>query len=226
MIRIRPLPGPPLDPSGYDLICVSSPNSVASMFERLAAGGRDARSLAGAKLAAIGPGTARALAEHGVTADIVPTRFVAEGLVEALAGVSVTRALIARALHARDVLPQALRELGVEVDVLDLYDTIAEPLSAEALAQARAADYITFTSSSTVRHFLGAIAATTSGDSADSAPERPAVDARIVSIGPATSATLREHGLEPQVEAERHDIAGIIDALLGDAAPGAADGGR
>jgi len=217
VIRIRALPGPPLDPSGYELICVTSPNGVECLFERLAAGGRDARSLAGAKLAAIGPGTARALAAHGVTADIVPRRFVAEGLVEALEGVPVGRALVAHALQARDVLPAALRERGAEVDVLALYDTIAEPLSAEALAAARAADYVTFTSSSTVRYFLQAIAGAGPGGSA---PARLPGGARIVSIGPATSATLREHGLEPHLEAEQHDIAGIIDALLGDAALG------
>jgi uroporphyrinogen III methyltransferase / synthase len=233
VIRTRSLPGPPLDPAPYDLICLTSPNGVGSLFERLAAGGRDARSLAGARVAAIGPGTARALEEHGVSADIVPKRFVAEGLVEALEGIAVERALIARALKARDVLPDALRARGASVDVIDLYDTIAEPLSADVLAEARRADYITFTSSSTVRYFLQAVSATADGTAGDAAAndgngtvQRLPASVQVVSIGPATSATLREHGLEPDVEAERHDIGGIIESLLAHAVSGADDGRR
>ena len=205
-IRIRPLPGPALDPTPYDLICLTSPNGVEAFFERLASGGRDARSLAGARVAAIGPGTARALAAHGIAADVLPERFVAESLVEALAELPVKRALVARAQEARDVLPDALRARGASVDVLALYETLAEPLSARALAAARTADYITFTSSSTVRFFLEAAG----GDSALSPTTR------VVSIGPVTSETLREHGLEPHVEAARHDVDGTIEALLGD----------
>jgi uroporphyrinogen III methyltransferase/synthase len=218
VIRIQPLAAggtglqpPPLDLSPYDLVCLTSPNGVAQLFERLAQSGRDpadARALAGARVAAIGPGTARALAEHGITADIVPERYVAESLVEALAELPVRHALVARAREARDVLPDALRARGAEVDVLELYETVAEPLSPPTLAAARAADYITFTSSSTVRFFLQA-----AGGSANLSPAT-----RIVSIGPVTSATLREHGLEPDVEAGDHDIDGLVAALLADAA--------
>ncbi len=214
VIRTRTLPGPPLDPAGYDLVCLTSANGVEALFERLAAGGRDARSLSAARIAAIGPGTARALAAHGVLAVVVPERFVAESLVEALADVAVTRALIARAREARDVLPDALRERGAEVDVLALYDTVAEPLSGQALTDARTADYITFTSSSTVRFFLEAAGA--GSGPRDGGPL--AAETRIVSIGPVTSETLREHGLEPHVEAERHDVDGVLDALVADAA--------
>ncbi|HWJ51223.1 MAG TPA: uroporphyrinogen-III C-methyltransferase [Solirubrobacteraceae bacterium] len=205
-IRVRPLDGPPLDPSPYDLICLTSPNGVHALFDRLAESGLDARSLAGATVAAIGPGTARALAEHGIAADVVPERFVAEALVEALVDTPVELALVARAREARDVLPDALRARGAEVDVLALYETVAEPLTPAALQAAREADYVTFTSSSTVRFFLQAAG----GDAGFS----PAT--RIVSIGPVTSETLREHGLQPDVEAERHDIDGMIAALLMD----------
>jgi uroporphyrinogen III methyltransferase / synthase len=213
VIRIQPLPGPPLDPSPYDLLCVTSANGVSALFDRLAAGGRDARALSGTQVAAIGPGTAGALAAHGITADVVPERFVAEALVEALAGLPVGRALIARASQARDVLPDALRARGAEVDVLAVYETLVEPLSAEKLAAARAADYITFTSSSTVRFFLQA--ADTTGAGAGLSPHT-----RIVSIGPVTSETLREHGLEPDVEASSHDVDGLLRALLADASAG------
>jgi len=211
VIRIRTLPGPAFDPSPYDLICVTSPNGVAGLFERLAAGGRDARSLAGARVAAIGPGSARALADRGVAADVLPERFVAEGLVEALAGQPVHRALIARAASARDELPDALRARGAQVDVLDLYETLVEPLSPESLSQAQAADYITFTSGSTVRYFLEAAGNRQAG--AGLSPQT-----RIASIGPVTSATLREHGLTADIEASQHDIDGLLEAIMADAA--------
>jgi uroporphyrinogen III methyltransferase/synthase len=204
-IRIVPLDGPAPELSRYDLVCLTSPNGVRLLFDRLAAAGLDARALAGARVAAIGPGTARALREHGVIADVVPETFVAEGLVEALADFPVQRALIARAAEARDVLPDALRERGAEVEVMTLYETVAEPLSEAAMAAARGADYVTFTSSSTVRYFL---------DSIDGALP-PGV--RLVSIGPVTSEALRERGLEPHVEASRHDIDGLLDALVADA---------
>jgi len=211
VIRIRPLPGPPLDLAPYDLICLTSASGVDVLFERLTAGGQDARALAGARVAAIGPATARALAGRAITADVVPAQSVAEALVAALEEIPVSRALVARARTARDVLPDALRARGAEVDVLDLYETVVEPLSAEALARAQGADYITFTSSSTVRFFLEA--ADRGGAQADLSP-RP----RIVSIGPVTSATLREHGLAADVEASRHDIDGVLEALLADVA--------
>jgi uroporphyrinogen III methyltransferase / synthase len=205
-IRIVPREVEVPDLSSHDLVCLTSPNGVRLLFERLAADGRDARALAGATVAAIGPGTARALREHGIVADVVPEKFVAEGLIEALAGRDVRRALVARAAEARDVLPDALRERGAEVDVLALYDTVAERLDDEALTALGGASHVTFTSSSTVRFLLEAAG----GAGALGA-------ARLVSIGPVTSATLREHGLEPHVEAERHDIDGLVAALVADA---------
>jgi uroporphyrinogen III methyltransferase/synthase len=201
--------------SGYDLVCVTSPNGVHLLFAALAASGRDARALGGARVAAIGPATVRALAEHGVIADVVPESFVAEALTEALAGAPVRRALIARARQARDVLPDALRERGAQVDVLDLYETVAEPLDAPTLASARDCDYITFTSSSTVNFFLQA-----AGGESGLAPHT-----RVVSIGPVTTATLREHGIPVHIEAGRHDVDGVVAAVLADAtATGARDG--
>ena len=85
-------------------------------------------------MAVIGPGTARALADHGIRADVVPERFVAESLVQALEALPVKRALIVRASEARDVLPDALRARGAEVEVLPVYETVAEPLAEQALA--------------------------------------------------------------------------------------------
>jgi len=205
-IRIVPLKPALPHLARYDLVCLTSPNGVRLLFEAMADAGLDARALAGATVAAIGPGTAAALAQRGVMADVVPERFVAESLVAALRDVPVSHALIARAAAARDVLPDALRERGAEVDVLALYETVAEPLRDDQRAGVARADYITFTSSSTVTYFL------------QSAGRDAIGGARLISIGPVTSATLREHGLEPHVEAARHDIDGVIDALVDDAA--------
>jgi uroporphyrinogen III methyltransferase/synthase len=234
VIRTQPLPVPPLDLAPYDLVCFTSPNAVTELFDRFAQADapsldpatpperpapgpdatstahsfRDARAFAGSRVAAIGPGTAHALAEHGILADIVPERAVAESLVQALTDVPVAHALVARAKEAREEIPDALRARGAEVDVLALYETVAEPLSPRALAAAQNADYITFTSSSTVRFFLDA-----AGGSAGLSPAT-----RIVSIGPVTSATLREHSLEAHVEAAEHDVDGVVQALLTDVA--------
>jgi uroporphyrinogen III methyltransferase/synthase len=192
----------------YALVCLTSPNGVRLLFEAMGAAGLDTRALAGTTVAAIGPGTARALGAHGIAADVVPEKFVAEALVEALAEVDVTgrKVLVARAAEARDVLPDALRERGAEVDVVALYETVREQASDEAIEAAQNADYVTFTSSSTVRNLTEAL-----GDRFPS-------DARFVSIGPVTSEAVRAAGLQVHAEASRHDIDGLIEALLRDAA--------
>jgi uroporphyrinogen III methyltransferase/synthase len=199
-IRIEPLDVvvPPLDE--FDLICVTSPNGAEQLLERV----HDARALAGPTIAAIGPGTARALRERGIEADVVPERAIAESLIEALRDVPVKSALIARAQEARDVLPDALRERGAEVTILPLYRTVAEPLAPEARTAVLGADYATFTSASSAR-FFHAAAGTLSGP-------------RLVSIGPVTSDALRALGAEPDVEAPVHTPDGLVDALLDDAA--------
>jgi uroporphyrinogen III methyltransferase/synthase len=191
----------------YAVVCLTSPNGVRLLFEALRAAGRDARGLAGATVAAIGPGTAAALAERGIEADVVPERFVAEGLLDALAGIDVEgrRVLLARAAEARDVLPDGLRGRGAEVDDVALYQTVRDDPAADAVEAAAEADYVTFTSSSTVRNLTEAL-----GD-------RFPNGARVISIGPVTSAAAREAGLTVDAEAERHDIDGLIAALVADA---------
>jgi uroporphyrinogen III methyltransferase / synthase len=192
----------------YDLVCITSPNGANLLFDALTAAGRDARALAGATVAAIGPGTARALAAHGIATDVIPERFVAEALVEALADIEVEgkKVLVARAAEARDVLPDALKERGAEVDVVALYETVREAPDEKAIEAAQAADYVTFTSSSTVTNLTEAL-----GDRFPPA-------ARIVSIGPVTSESVRAADLEVAVEADPHDVTGLLAALLADAA--------
>jgi uroporphyrinogen-III synthase len=156
------------------------------------------RALHGVAVAAIGPATARALGARGIVADVVPAEAVSEGLLEALGDVGGRRVLIATAAGARDVLPDGLRERGAEVDVLHVYRTAPEDVDAAAV---RSADLVTFTSSSTVANLAAAMgAAGLDGVAA-------------ASIGPITSAALRERGVEPVVEADPHDVDGLVAAV-------------
>jgi len=191
-IRIEPLAfaAPAFD--RYDTVVVTSANGV----ELLLPG--DVRSLHGVTVAAIGPATARALRDRGVVPDVVPAEAVSESLLAALGDVAGRRVLVATAQGARDVLPDGLREGGAEVDVVHLYRTVPEPVDAEAV---RSADLITFTSSSTVASLAAVL-----GDGALNG-------LRAASIGPVTSAALREHGIEPAVEADPHTVDGLVAAV-------------
>ncbi len=201
-IRIVPLDGPAPDVGDYDLVCLTSPNGVRLLFERLARGrARRARAGRDAAVAAIGPGTAAALREprgdrrRGAGAVRRPRGWSRRWL-----DVPVERALVARAAEARDVLPDALRERGAEVDVRGAVRDgrrAARPTSSSPRVER--ADYVTFTSSSTV----AIPARRRSTAPCWSAP-------RLVSIGPVTSAALRERGLEParRGRAARHRRAG------------------
>jgi uroporphyrinogen III methyltransferase/synthase len=208
----------------YSLIVLTSPNGVRLLFEAMRNAGLDTRALgspekqqvgkggsspvenSGTTIAAIGPGTARALAKCGIRADIVPERFVAESLVEALAAVEVSgkKVLVARAAEARDVIPEHLEGRGAEVDVVALYETVREEPSAEAVEAAQSADYVTFTSSSTVHNLTEAL-----GD-------RFPKNVRVISIGPVTSEAARDAGLKVHVEATPHDIDGLVAGLVAD----------
>ena len=199
-IEPRPVPAELAQVGEYALVCVTSPNGASLLMDGLAEHGLDARALAGVTVAAIGPGTAGALAEHGIRADVVPPRSIAESLVEALEDTPVEgrRVMVARAAEARDVLPDALAGRGARGG-RGAPCTTPWPSRWTTPAARRwtAADYVTFTSSSTVRFLM---------EAAGSFPD----GARLVSIGPVTSATAREHGLEVHVEADaaRHRRAG------------------
>ncbi len=179
----------------YQWVVFTSPNGVARFFEEL----RDARSLAGVQVAAIGPVTAAALAERNVVADLVPGRFIAEALLEAMPP-GPGRVLIPRAEQARDVLPEGLAAAGWDVDVVPAYRTVACTPEPDAQARLSDAEAITFTSSSTVSNFVDAYGT-------DMVPEV------VATIGPITTATARNLGLEVVVEATEHTIGGLTAAL-------------
>jgi uroporphyrinogen III methyltransferase / synthase len=161
---------------------------------------------------AIGPATAERLARRGVRADLVPERFVAEGILDALAGTRLdgARALVARAAGSRPELVEGLEARGARVDEVLLYEAVPEPADAAVVAEALGADYLTFTASSTVRAFAGLLGHDDRARLADGGP-------RVVSIGPVTSATAREEGLRVDAEAGEHTIPGLVSALLADA---------
>jgi uroporphyrinogen III methyltransferase / synthase len=192
-IAIEPLPFGAPDLASYDIVCLTSANGVAALL----AG--DVRPLKGVTVAAVGRATAAAIAERGIVADVVAEQAVSESLVEALGDVAGRRVLVATAEAARPVLEDGLRARGAEVDVVNLYRTRREAIDVEAVM---AADLVTFTSSSTVGNVLDGLA------------ERDVGGLRAVSIGPVTSASLRERGVEPLVEADPHDVEGLVEAVL------------
>jgi uroporphyrinogen-III synthase len=152
------------------------------------------------QIAAIGTGTADALARFNLTADLLPERFVGESLLDSFPS-GEGRVLLPRAAVARDVLPDGLTAKGWHVDVVEAYRTRAVDPSTEALAAAGMADAITFTSSSTVTRYLELAG-------------RDAVPPVVVCIGPITAQTARDNGLHVDMEAEQHSIAGLVDAVV------------
>jgi uroporphyrinogen III methyltransferase/synthase len=185
--------------ASFDWVVFTSPNGVRRTFAHLP----DTRALGGVQVAAIGPGTAEALARMRVVPDLLPERFVAEGLLDVFPGPPAAggRVLLARAEVARDVLPEGLRAAGWNVEVAAAYHTVAAELDDDVRSRIAAADAVTFTSSSTVTNLL---------DVLDAASLPPT----LVSIGPITSATAHERGLTVTAEAAEHTIDGLVAALL------------
>jgi uroporphyrinogen III methyltransferase / synthase len=195
----------------YQWVAFTSANGVRSVAERLAAAGRDARAFGTCRIAAIGPATADALREIGLRADFVPSEYVAEAVAaewpdREMAG---KRVLLPRAEEAREALPERLREMGAKLDVVAAYRTVRDAGSAVevvAALESGAIHAVTFTSSSTVRNFVESV-----GAGSAAALLRGVC---VASIGPITSATARELGIEPDIEAAEHTIPGLVEALV------------
>jgi uroporphyrinogen-III synthase/uroporphyrinogen III methyltransferase/synthase len=193
----------------YDWLILTSANAVRALAERSATLGIALAQLARLKVAVVGEATAAAARLIGLQVDFVPDAYVAEKLVEGLlARVVGQRFLVARAAVARDVIPDALRAAGAEVDVVEAYRNLLPDAAPEQLRQAlgKGIDAATFTSSSSATHL--AEAARVAGI------EWPFAGVPAVSIGPITSQTLRTLGWPPAVEANSSDIPGLISAVV------------
>jgi uroporphyrinogen III methyltransferase/synthase len=209
------------------LVIFTSTNGVGIFLDYITELGLPFASLDDAVVAAIGPRTAAALEARGVACDVVADDFVAEGLLDTLEKRAVplagTRVLIPSARLARTVVPDALRASGALVTVLPVYDTVPVERLEVPAARIEGADYVTFTSSSTAQQFVALMeAAGTRGGPGVAArllAERLA-GARLCSIGPVTSETLRESGLTVAVEAREYTAAGLAAAIALDARGG------
>lgn len=193
--------------STYDWLIFTSTNGVDAFFARLFAAEKDARSLANARIAAIGKSTAQRLKAYGLSADLMPGEFRAEGILAALKGELSpgARVLIPRALEAREVLPDSLREYGAVVDVAPVYETVTEeddPAFVRELLAAGDIDFVTFASSSTVKNLVKLL-----GDAA------LLKKTKIIAIGPITAETCASFGLTPTAVAEEYTIDGMVSAI-------------
>jgi uroporphyrinogen-III synthase len=211
----RPRSYKPLDSAlknlaSYDWLILTSVNGVEAFWDRMKNNHLTKRHLQHLKIAAIGPATKSAIEAHGLKVHVVPKEYVAESVVKSLRKkVAGKRVLLARAKVARDVIPRELRKLGAHVDVVKAYETVIPKPSRVRLRGVlrdpkRRPHVIIFTSSSTVRNF-----ATLLGKNAGRERSRP----RFASIGPVTSATLRELGLPIDIEARQYTIPGVIQAI-------------
>jgi uroporphyrinogen III methyltransferase/synthase len=190
----------------YNWLVFTSPNGVEKFFEAFFATYDDARSLGNPRIAAIGAGTAAKIREYRFAVDLIPERFVAEGLIDAFKKESVENLtmLWVKAEESREVVGEGLAALGAIVDECIAYRTVPEtedPTGAKAKLAEVGADLITFTSGSTVDHFFALGLDWPEGCVAGS-------------IGPVTSSTLRKHGMPPAFEANPHDIPGLVKAIL------------
>jgi uroporphyrinogen III methyltransferase/synthase len=216
-IAIAPPPSwEPLDDavrnlSRYHWVIFTSVNGVRFFIERLLAAGRDARDLKGIGIAAIGPKTAEALESIMLRPDLVPSEYRAEGILEALSKGSVRhkRFLMPRALEARELLPDQLRQLGAEVDVAPAYQTVLPEENAQKIRELLAdgeIDCLTFTSSSTVSNFFALI----DSEELRNCRERIAV----ASIGPVTAQTAAGFGLETSIMPSEYTIHALVDSIV------------
>ncbi len=201
----------------YDWLILTSVNGVDAMWARLTCLRLTGRKLPSLKIAAIGPATQKAIERRGLKVHVVPAQYVAEAVVDSLRHrAQGKRVLLARAKVARDVIPRELRKLGAKVDVVVAYKTVV-PKSSKARLRAilkdpeRRPDVITFTSSSTVKNFVALLGRTAGRDARAGAKSFDSV--RFASIGPVTSATLRDLGLPVDIEAKEYTIPGLIAAI-------------
>lgn len=201
----------------YDWLIFTSVNSVAPFLERLRIGGKAVQSVRSLQIGAIGPETAKRLASAGVTASLVPERYQAEGILDAIKPEAVKgrRVLIPRAAEAREILPETLRAWGAAVDVVIAYRTELPDVDTAPLAELlrrRKIDVITFTSSSTVKNFVRLFGGRNLGEIVG--------DSVIACIGPITAGTAEQAGGRPEIVAAEYTINGLTRAIIAHYRPG------
>jgi uroporphyrinogen-III synthase len=195
----------------YDWLILTSANGVEALWERRRKLRLTRRNFEHLQIAAIGPATKRALVKNGLKVKMVPDEYVAESVVQGLRDkVQGKRVLLVRAKVARDVIPTELRAAGAEVDVVEAYETVV-PEKSRARLRALMKDrtlrphLVTFTSSSTARNFAELVGK-------DRAGSLNGIE--FASIGPVTSATLRELGMPVAIEAREFTMGGLIRAIV------------
>ncbi len=206
----------------YDGLILTSVNGVEAFWVRVRKLRLNKRKLGHLKIAAIGPATKKAIETRGLKVDVVPEEYVAESVVRSLRDqVQGKRVLLVRAKIARDVIPNELRAAGAHVDVVEAYETVIPAASRALLGKVMknpqtAPTIVTFTSSSTVKNFVALLASAKSaaaGEKGEVAKLLPN-GIQFASIGPVTSATLRELGLPVHIEARTFTIPGLVRAIV------------
>jgi uroporphyrinogen-III synthase len=208
----RPLDSALKNLDSYDWLILTSVNGVDAMWKRFAKLRVQKQGISRIRVAAIGPATKKSIEQHGWKVDVVPKEYVAESVVRSLKGkVKGRRVLLVRAKVARDVIPRELRKAGAHVDVVEAYETVVPETSRRRLRAAlrnpgKSPHVVTFTSSSTVRNFVQLLG--TRG--------KPKLlnGIQTASIGPVTSATLRELGLPVDIAAREFTIPGLVTAIV------------
>lgn len=199
------------DIAHYNWLLFTSVNAVDIFFEVLKDQNVDIRDLNGIKIGAIGAVTRDKITDKGLKVDVVPEEFVAESMIKALSG-GITRGdwvLLPRAKGARSILPDALKNIGAKVNEVIIYEAISNHGVRQNVIEAvkgGEVDYITFTSSSTVRNFVKIIGR----ESIETINRR----CKIACIGPVTARTAGEHGLKTDIIAEQYTIDGLVEAIL------------
>jgi uroporphyrinogen-III synthase len=195
----------------YDTLILTSVNGVETLFERYNRLGLPIGDMQHLLVVAIGPATAAAIQSEGVSVSVVPEKYVAESVVAALRGkiTQHSRVLLVRAKVARDVLPQELRKTGAQVEVIEAYETVIPESAAGRLKEVFAdpetqPHVVTFTSSSTATNFFALLG-----------PDRSQLldGVSLASIGPVTTATLRQAGVTPDIEAHEYTMQGLVQAI-------------
>ena len=181
----------------YNWIVFTSANGVECFFEEMHV-----------RFAVIGDGTKKALEEHGIFCDFIPTAYSSKDMAEAMVphiGKDES-VLLLRAEEANRVLPDALEEAGISHTCISLYHTVTDERKADELNRLiKMADYVTFASSSAVRAFVSMV---------DNLEE---VKGKYISIGPVTTKTAQENGLSIAKTAVVYTARGMVETMIQDA---------